>query len=186
MNRYTGIHTLNAKPMTRGDYNFERGWSTPPEENPAVEGYMIQFEDGHITWQPKIVFEKSYRLAGSLEILNNDLLTTKYTTVYHESEFTNNAPHHFEVYSSQGLENPCRLLGSVDFQEGPINEVGINGINNEDLIAMVICRLEHFNQSEYSSRDNAIAITHLEDAMLRLRKRTMGRENRGVEGTSTV
>lgn len=51
---------------------------------------------------------------------------------------------------------------------------------------MVICRLEHFQKSEFSSRDNAVAITKLEEALLWLRKRTIGRENRGVEGTNQV
>lgn len=74
-------------------------------------------------------------------------------------------------------------MNEVHFQEGPIKENGVNGVCNEDLIAMVICRLEHFNQSEFRCRENSMAITKLEEALLWLRKRTMGREQRGVEGT---
>lgn len=40
--------------------------------------------------------------------------------------------------------------------------------------------------SAYKCRENAIAITKLEEALLWLRKRTMNRERRGVEGTSRV
>ena len=76
----------------------------------------------------------------------------------------------------------CQLL-EVHFQEGPIKECGVNGVSNEDLIAMVICRLEYFQKSEFSSRDNAMAITKLEEALLWLRKRTINRETRGVIGT---
>lgn len=116
--------------------------------------------------------------------VKHDLLTNKYTRVLHEEEpFKFNAPHYFEVESA----NPDDIdftVGIVHFQEGPIKENGVNGVANEDLIAMVICRLEHFQQSEYSSRDNAMAITKLEEALLWLRKRTIGRESRGVEGTS--
>lgn len=111
--------------------------------------------------------------------LEHDLLTNKYTEVYHEAEFSYNAPHHFEVRDWTHGE----ILGKVDFQEGPIKEKGVNGVNNEDLIAMVICRLEHFNNSEFKCRENAVAITKLEESLLWLRKRTMGREKRGVEGT---
>ena len=119
--------------------------------------------------------------------LKHDLLTSKYTKVFHEEEFRFNAPHHFVVVdangeNSDGKVGPC--LSQVHFQEGPIKENGVNGVCNEDLIAMVICRLEHFQKSEYSSRDNAMAITKLEEALLWLRKRTMAREQRGVEGTS--
>lgn len=114
--------------------------------------------------------------------LVHDLLTTKYTEVWHEeeSEMKYNAPHHFQVRpSSDSLE----ILAEVNFQEGPIKERGVNGVCNEDLIAMVITRLEHFQKSEFSCRENSLAITKLEEALLWLRKRTMGRENRGVEGT---
>jgi hypothetical protein len=114
--------------------------------------------------------------------LEHDLLTNKYTEVWHEepSEIKFNAPHHFQV---RPAGDSLEILTEVDFQEGPIKENGVNGVCNEDLIAMVICRLEHFNQSEYRSRENALAITALEEALLWLRKRTMGREKRGVEGT---
>lgn len=110
--------------------------------------------------------------------LEHDLLTGKYTKVYHEEDFNHNAPRHFKVTDTKG-----HRLGIVDFQEGPIKENGVNGVCNEDLIAMVICRLEHFNQSEFRCRENSMAITKLEEALLWLRKRTMGREQRGVEGT---
>lgn len=121
--------------------------------------------------------------------LKHDLLTNKYTTVLQEKEFTNNAPHNFSVVTTDtvpdedGTGEHVELLQKVHFQEGPIKEKGVNGVNNEDLITMVICRLEHFNQSEFRCRENALAITKLEEALLWLRKRTMGREQRGIEGT---
>jgi hypothetical protein len=117
--------------------------------------------------------------------LEHDLLTAKYTEVYHEEpeDMKYNAPHHFVVAPKVGDEY---FEQHIDFQEGPIKECGVNGVNNEDLIAMVICRLEHFQQSEFNCRENALAITKLEEALLWLRKRTMGREKRNVEGTHNV
>lgn len=121
--------------------------------------------------------------------LQHDLLTNKYTTVLQEEEFTNNAPHNFSVVTTDtvpdenGAGEHVELIQKIHFQEGPIKEAGVNGVMNEDLIAMVICRLEHFNESDFSCRENAMAITKLEEALLWLRKRTMGREQRGVEGT---
>jgi hypothetical protein len=122
--------------------------------------------------------------------LKHDLLRTKYTKVLHENDadMRFNAPNHFIVTVSESLK-PGELetmVGKVDFQEGPCKECGVNGVGNEDLIAMVITRLVHFQKSEYACRENALAITKLEEAMLWLRKRTMGREQRGVEGTHTV
>lgn len=117
--------------------------------------------------------------------LQHDLLTSKYTEVFHEEKFNYNAPHQFAVIKAQAGPNgePGEPLADIHFQEGPIKECGVNGVCNEDLIAMVICRLEHFQKSEFACRENALAITKLEEALLWLRKRTMGRESRGVEGT---
>lgn len=185
MERYIGTKVINAKPMTRGEYNILRAWKIPSDENPLDEGYLVEYEDRYISWSPKATFESSYRRTGDLKGLEHDLLTTKYTRVLHEKDFNFNAPHHFEVYADHGQPAPY-LVGNVHFQEGAIKEHGVNGVCNEDLIAMVICRLEHFQKSEFSSRDNAMAITKLEEAMLWLRKRTIGRENRGVEGTYKV
>lgn len=120
--------------------------------------------------------------------LENDLLTTKYTEVYQEESFNFNAPHYFEVRSINGFDRDGNqdVLARVHFQEGPIKEHGVNGVCNEDLIAMIIIRLEHFNQSEFRCRENSMAITRLEEALLWLRKRTIGREQKGIEGTHIV
>lgn len=117
--------------------------------------------------------------------LEHDLLTSKYTEVYHEEpeHMKYNAPHNFTVMPTVLKVGEECFAQHIHFQEGPIKECGINGVYNEDLIAMVICRLEHFQKSEFACRENALAITKLEEALLWLRKRTMGREKRGVVGT---
>jgi hypothetical protein len=120
--------------------------------------------------------------------LKNDLSTTKYTQVFMEENFKFNAPHDFHVRTapSKNSEELPDLLSAIHFQEGPIKENGVNGVMSEDLISMVICRLEHFQNSEFKCRENACAITKLEEALMWLRKRTTGRENRNVEGTHNV
>lgn len=196
MKNYVSVDQIQAKPMTLGDYNSYRGWTIPQDENPLDEGYLIERDGTHQTWMPKDVFEKRFiesfdsetiELKHNSEMveLKHDLLTTKYTTVYQEKDFQFNAPHLFEVCASDN-SNGTVILASIHFQEGPIKENGVNGVCNEDLLHMVISRLEHFQKSPFSSRDNALAITHIEDALLRLRKRTIAREARGVEGTNVV
>ena len=147
--------------------------------------------------------------------LKRDLLTSKYTKVEVEEEFQFNAPHRYVVKKAHAdmtcantncVYSYCpymeesrpfcsdfvepepgdNVLCDIHFQEGPIKECGVNGVCNEDLINMVIDRLEHFQNSEFRCRENALAIAALEEALLWLRKRTMGREQRGVEGTHAV
>lgn len=131
---------------------------------------------------------------GEIDVqrLISGLLTNKYTTVSHEDseDVKFNAPHHFavepslEYRTSIGKQNePISPLAIINFQEGPILECGVNGVANEDLINMVICRLEGFQKSEFACRENALAITKLEESLMWLRKRTNDREARGVEGT---
>ena len=73
---------------------------------------------------------------------------------------------------------------TVSFQKGPIKENGLNGCFQEDLIAIVIDRLRSFQAGEFACRENAIALTKLEEALMWLNSRTQNRIARGVEGTS--
>lgn len=75
---------------------------------------------------------------------------------------------------------------TVLFQNGPINEVGVNGVTHEALMEILIDRLKGFQSGQYACRENAVALTHLETAKLWLAKRTLDRMARGVEGTHTV
>lgn len=72
----------------------------------------------------------------------------------------------------------------IAFQNGPIKEAGVNGISQEALLAIVIDRLRSFQAGQYSCRENAVALTHCETALMWLQKRTRDRMARGVEGTS--
>lgn len=117
------------------------------------------------------------------------LCTSKYTEVFCEDieEQKYNAPHHFTVKKVDPVDRIAKeIICKVDFQEGPIREVGINGIHNEDLILMVLTRLESFQESKYACKENEMAIIKLEESLMWLRKRTTDRELRNVEGTSIV
>lgn len=74
----------------------------------------------------------------------------------------------------------------IHFQHGPIAEVGVNGLTNEALIAIVIDRLSGAQEGQFKCRENALAITKLEEASLWLARRTLDRMARGVEGQNKV
>ena len=71
-------------------------------------------------------------------------------------------------------------------QHGAIKENGVNGIQNVDLLNIVIDNLQHFQNGKFKCRENALALTHLETAVLWLNKRTADRKARGVEGTNNL
>lgn len=72
------------------------------------------------------------------------------------------------------------------FQNGAIGEVGVNGITHEALIAVLIDRLQGFQRGPYVCRENALALTKLEETLHWLNHRTRLRVERGVEGTMAV
>lgn len=91
------------------------------------------------------------------------------------------ASHDYQIGVDLGTEERTVV---IQFQAGAIKEVGRNGITDEALIAVVIDRLRGFQDGEFRCRENAIALTKLEEAMLWLNKRTIDRMRRGVEGVS--
>jgi len=87
------------------------------------------------------------------------------------------ASHH---YSIGGGGDPIH----IHFQEGPIKEFGVNGITGEALLAIEIDRLRGFQEGPFRCRENAIALTKIEEALMWLQRRTLARIKRGVEGTN--
>jgi hypothetical protein len=81
---------------------------------------------------------------------------------------------------------PQTTLAQITFQMGPVQEAGVNGITEDQLLAILIDRLTSFQEGPYRCRENAIALTKLEEAAHWLQHRTKAREARGVEGTSTA
>lgn len=81
---------------------------------------------------------------------------------------------------------PADRYAMLLFQNGPINEVGVNGITQEALLAIIIDRLQCFQNGPYVCRENAMALAKLEEAQHWLHHRTRQRVVRGVEGTHAV
>ena len=73
---------------------------------------------------------------------------------------------------------------TIKFQDGLLKN-GRNGLQVEEALQQCVERLNQY-QSKVPCRENAIAITHIETAILWLYKRTKDREERGVEGTYEV
>jgi hypothetical protein len=91
------------------------------------------------------------------------------------------ANHAYSVikYGKRGGE-----IATVSFQNGPVKEAGVNGITDAQLLAILIDRMKGFQSGPFSSRENALTITKLEEAQLWMQARTMDRMRRGVEGES--
>ncbi len=85
----------------------------------------------------------------------------------------------------------CNATGVIiTWQDGPLGRGDQrkepNGAFVETVIAMAKQRIEYCQNTKFSCRENALAITHLDEALHWLQHRTADREESGVEGTHTV
>ena len=118
----------------------------------------------------------------------NDVLTV---TVMDEPG-SGGANHRYEITgfnsetnaSESGIDDRDRV--SILFQNGPINEAGVNGVTHEALLAILCDRMRGFQSGPYASADNAEALACMEQAQAALQRRTRARMARGVEGTHAV
>lgn len=84
MEKFVGFKLVQARPMTRGEYNTVRGWALPGDEDGTDEGYLVEHLEqppnvqgfhGYVSWSPAAVFAASYRstngmpFGGALELL---------------------------------------------------------------------------------------------------------------------
>lgn len=76
------------------------------------------------------------------------------------------------------------FLLDIQYQCGPRNEEGsTHGILDQDLLEIVRHRLQCFQAGPYATRENALALTHIEEALMWMSKRADDRAERGVLGT---
>lgn len=109
------------------------------------------------------------------------------------------ANHTYVITAARGQDESL-VFPAIEFQNGPISSpADFNGVTNEALLAILIDRMRGFqharnpdgsfdfnSRGKYASRENALALTAMEEALLWLQKRTRDRMARGVEGTHKV
>lgn len=76
---------------------------------------------------------------------------------------------------------------TITFQNGARSlEDSRHGVLDTDLLEIVRHRLQCFQDGEFKTRENAIALTHVEEALLWMNKRVEDRIERKVLGTNQV
>jgi len=66
-------------------------------------------------------------------------------------------------------------------QSGPVKEYGVNGCQIDEVIRWAKEKVEEFNKA-FPCRENALAITKLDESLMWLAERKADRIRRGVEG----
>ncbi len=93
------------------------------------------------------------------------------------------ANHEYLIVSDSGLQDPKETI--IQFQNGARKEEGsIHGVIDPDLLEIVRDRLKSFQDGPFSSRENACALTHIEEALMWMNRRVEDRIERDVLGTN--
>ena len=100
---------------------------------------------------------------------------------YDDTPGPGNGRHYYEVERADTGET----LAKIQFQCGARKEEGSTpGVLEGDLLEIVRHRLQCFQSGEYATRENALALTAIEEALMWLNKRKEDRKARGVLGTN--
>lgn len=65
---YIGTKIVKGEPMTETDFYKNIKNQDISYRETYGDGYMVTYEDGYVSWSPKFVFEKCYRLLSNKEI----------------------------------------------------------------------------------------------------------------------
>ena len=100
---------------------------------------------------------------------------------YEDTPGPGNGRHTYEVNRADTGES----LAKIQFQCGARKEEGSTpGVLEGDLLEIVRHRLQCFQKGEFATRENACALTHIEEALMWLNKRKEDRKARNVLGTN--
>lgn len=92
------------------------------------------------------------------------------------------ANHEYLIVADSGLMEPKEM--KIQFQCGPRKEEkSVHGVIDSDLLEIVRDRLKAFQSGPYKSRENACALTHIEEALMWMNRRVEDRIERNVLGT---
>jgi site-specific DNA-cytosine methylase len=95
------------------------------------------------------------------------------------------AYHDYDIYPRGCNPNTTEVaMACIEFQKGPRNSPeSRHGILDTDLLEIVRDRLKAFQSGLYATRENAIALTHIEEALMWMNRRVEDRIERNVLGT---
>lgn len=125
-----------------------------------------------------------------MKILSTIQKREKLNEVYAVDEKGNGGAHHRYIISKTGETawqngNDLGVYADIQFQNGARRlKDSIHGVIDTDLLEIVRHRLQCFQQGEFSTRENALALTHIEEALMWMNRRVEDRIERSVLGTN--
>ena len=115
----------------------------------------------------------------------------KLNDVYAADEIGPGGANHRYIICKEGETCLCDgsnfigVVAEILLQRGPRKEEGSqHGVIDSDLLEIVRDRLKSFQEGPFATRENACALTHIEEALMWLNRRVEDRIERNVLGTN--
>ena len=110
----------------------------------------------------------------------------KLNDVYATDEKGNGgANHKYLIAGGETGKGEYEVYTTIQMQDGARKEPNsIHGVIDTDLLEIVRDRLKAFQAGPFSSRENAVALTHIEEALMWMNRRVEDRIERNVLGTN--
>ena len=88
-------------------------------------------------------------------------------------------------YSISSASEPSVIFAEIQYQNDArkIHD-SVHGVIDTDLLEIVRDRLKGFQSGEFATRENACALTHIEEALMWMNRRVEDRIERNVLGTN--
>ena len=94
------------------------------------------------------------------------------------------ANHQYLISKANTETYEPKALVIIQLQNGARKlEDSIHGVLDTDLLEIVRHRLQCFQKGDFATRDNAVALTHIEEALMWMNRRVEDRIERNVLGT---
>ena len=102
-----------------------------------------------------------------------------------EASGVGGAAHKYAIAKhTENPDFPQEIIAEIQFQHGARKDPNAQtGVLDCDLLEIVRDRLKAFQSGDFATRENAIALTHIEEALMWLNRRVEDRIERNVLGT---
>ena len=184
MKRYIGFKMISAEPKTEHEFLMAKGVDTRNRENRP--GYLVVYPDGYTSWSPKEVFDEAYKeILPEDRVLVRPVFPSPQLSIAVADDPDYNGAHYYQFQNSIGFANGqagyVDTFQSIQFLQKNLDGTMTPGVQSEQLLIALIDRHKKLNE-KFASREGALAITKMEEALHWLEARVKERIHRGVMG----
>ena len=183
-NKDLHTHSIHKRVLVNIKNDIEHHTLPTTRDLDTLESYTRVTTNRRYLRQIYRIIEEVERLRKLSTIQKREKLNNTYAI---DDKGTGGANHTYAIYpiDKKVEHEPQSYLAQVHFQNGARKEEGsVHGVLDTDLLEIVRDRLKGFQSGPFATRENACALTHIEEALMWMNRRVEDRIERDVLGTN--